>query len=170
MVVTEVEDIMKKTNDVKPEVVDRAAEIARQLRPKVVQESSDKPSINSLFDISNQKDKNVAADGDGGGQVGSKKDEHGCGKYQYHRRKNNTRRCSRRTHERVENQTSPRYGIFERAGEKSKTNKEAEELLASTVEEREEERDNDGDELNWDSSFSKRVRGGTSSTGESLPF
>ena len=70
MVVTEVEDIMKKTNDVKPEVVDRAAEIARQLRPKVVQESSDKPSINSLFDISNQKDKNVAADGDGGGQVG----------------------------------------------------------------------------------------------------
>ena len=63
---------MKKTNDVKPEVVDRAAEIARQLRPKVVQESSDKPSINSLFDISNQKAKNVAADGAGGGQVGSK--------------------------------------------------------------------------------------------------
>ena len=165
MVVTEVEDIMKKTNDVKPEVVDRAAEIARQLRPKVVQESSDKPSINSLFDISNQKDKNVAADGDGGGQVGSKEGAN--------MDVGNTNTIGEKIIPDVAHEERTKEWkikplldteFFERAG-KSKTNKEAEEL-ASTVEEREEERDNDGDELNWDSSFSKRVRGGTSSTGE----
>jgi len=172
MVVTEVEDIMKKTSKVKPEVVDRAAEIARQLRPKAVEESSEKPSINSLFDISNQKDKTTsggdASQGGGGGEAGNEGASLDAGNATTAA---NARALPDLTYEerKKEWKIKPLLDseFFERAG-KSKANnnkeEEAEELAAAVEasEEAKDDSDDDGD-LNWDSSFSKRVRSSSSS-------
>ncbi|CAL6333480.1 unnamed protein product [Bathycoccus prasinos] len=171
MVVTEVEDIMKKTSKVKPEVVDRAAEIARQLRPKAVEESSEKPSINSLFDISNQKDKTTsggdASQGGGGGEAGNEAASLDAGNA-------TTAAHARALPDLTYEERKKEWKIkplldsefFERAG-KSKANsnnKEEAEELAAAVEASEEAKDDDDDgDLNWDSSFSKRVRSSSSS-------
>ena len=164
---------MKKTSKVKPEVVDRAAEIARQLRPKAVEEFSEKPSINSLFDISNQKDKTTsggdASQGGGGGEAGNEGASLDAG--------NTTTAAHARalpdlTYEERKKEWKIKpllYSeFFERAG-KSKANnnnnkEEAEELAAAVEasEEAKDDSDDDGD-LNWDSSFSKRVRSSSSS-------
>jgi len=170
MVVTEVEDIMKKTSKVKPEVVDRAAEIARQLRPKAVEETSDKPSINSLFDISNQKDK-FASGGDvsqgGGGEAGKEGASTHAGNTTAAKASSDLTYEERKKEWKIKPLLDTEF--FERAGKsKANDNKEEAEELAAAVEAREEEKDDD--ELNWDSSFSKRVRGasnGGGSTSES---
>jgi len=168
MVVTEVEDIRKKTSKVKPEVVDRAAEIARQLRPKAVEETSDKPSINSLFDISNQKDK-FASGGDvsqgGGGEAGKEGASTHAGNTTAAKASSDLTYEERKKEWKIKPLLDTEF--FERAGKsKANDNKEEAEELAAAVEAREEEKD----ELNWDSSFSKIVRGasnGGGSTSES---
>jgi hypothetical protein len=162
---------MKKTSKVKPEVVDRAAEIARQLRPKAVEESSEKPSINSLFDISNQKDKTTsggdASQGGGGGEAGNEAASLDAGNA-------TTAAHARALPDLTYEERKKEWKIkplldsefFERAG-KSKANsnnKEEAEELAAAVEASEEAKDDDDDgDLNWDSSFSKRVRSSSSS-------
>jgi len=169
MVVTEVEDIMKKTSKVKPEVVDRAAEIARQLRPKAVEETSDKPSINSLFDISNQKDKSASGGevSQGGGEAGKEGASTHAGNTTAAKVSPDLTYEERKKEWKIKPLLDTEF--FERAGKsKANDNKEEAEELAAAVEAREEEKDDD--ELNWDSSFSKRVRGasnGGGSTSES---
>ena len=167
MVVTEVEDIMKKTSKVKPEVVDRAAEIARQLRPKAVEETSDKPSINSLFDISNQKDKSASGGevSQGGGEAGKEGASTHAGNTTAAKASSDLTYEERKKEWKIKPLLDTEF--FERAGKsKANDNKEEAEELAAAVEAREEEKD----ELNWDSSFSKIVRGasnGGGSTSES---
>ena len=167
MVVTEVEDIRKKTSKVKPEVVDRAAEIARQLRPKAVEETSDKPSINSLFDISNQKDKSASGGevSQGGGEAGKEGASTHAGNTTAAKASSDLTYEERKKEWKIKPLLDTEF--FERAGKsKANDNKEEAEELAAAVEAREEEKD----ELNWDSSFSKIVRGasnGGGSTSES---
>jgi amino acid permease len=169
MVVSEVEDVMKKTSKVKAEIVDRAAEIARQLRPKSADEKSDKPSINALFDISDQVIKTTSASTQSNDDIqntneltATEPEDIATNASSSSSSSYEERKKAWKIKPLLDNEFFEKKKLTTTTSSSAKEKEEKEQLaldVENFIEEREEKdrADNDADDLNWDQDLAKQV-------------